>query len=180
MKSAKRTKSENPQQPSASKPSFFGNPFPDDVEVKSVAVPSGIPLTFNPDDEGLLRFRGLKNIREAIEAKTGAESEDAMYLIFYDGIKTRSVSRTYKLQFGPDGKEIEWVPGLWYYIHCEDPVPTKLNDMKDYNIYQLGPDGKNLRTPHIGIAPKGSIILNDENCAEANYSRLNYPAPESK
>lgn len=115
------------------------------------------------DDELIVQYQGAKDISEHI-----GEKEPAIYLIFFDGVNTFNMSRSFKLA------QQEWKTGFWYYIHNNGEVETKLNPMIDWEIYELGETGKTLDVEKEWIK-EGKLKLVPELIAGLNYSKVNNP-----
>ena len=142
-----------------------------DGETVVVAVPSGIPIQLEPDEEGLFRFIGVKDITDKVAPKEGdVPDKKVIYLTFCDGRNIVAFPNSYKL-----AEVKEWTPNGYYYIVNEGELemgPGR-NPMKDYSARFLGLGGKKIKVPaRIQATP---LVLGDAQIAALNYKSLNYP-----
>jgi len=143
-------------------------------ETVQVRVPSGVKLRLTPDCDMIVKFLGDRDITDNLKAEDRARNEAvgkrAIMHAFHDGRRYVSLAATYATSTA----KLE--VGNWYYIHFDSEIDMGIGRaaMKDLNILKIGPDGTEVQVPE-RVHPKRTLTVNSENCAEANYTRLNYP-----
>lgn len=146
--------------------------------VVQAVVPSGVPLRLEVDSDCILRFEGKKDISDKVLDEKGEPQPpgSVVYLTFNDGKRFVSLSVCYALgTFAEkDPKDGGPEPNVWYYIHHQGEVETKLNPMKDLEIRRLGRTGEEIQCP-TRVSDDGKLRLASHIIAEINYNRLNYP-----
>lgn len=141
---------------------------------KQVHLSSGRKLKFDEEDQDcILLFLGKKDISEkVIDPKTGAPKEkgEVVYNVFNDGRGPVSCAMSYSFT------EFELEAGHYYYMHLVAFVNTKpgFNDMKDFEIKDLGVDGETVPADEERTGKK-TIKLDLESIRTLNYNIFNYP-----
>lgn len=138
--------------------------------VEKERISSGIPISFEIDQEGILKFLGKDDISEACHKDPG----EAIVLKFSDGKRVVSIGELYALS------SVDWKPGKYYYLLHKGEIETKFNPMKDIEITGLGMEGEVLNCDN-RIHPSGKITLSEPSIAEVNYGKtVNYPFNDNK
>lgn len=140
--------------------------------VKSVALPSGSKLLFDdPDQDGIIQFLGTKDITD----KVPDANKPVIYMIGCDGKRNVSMPLTY--QINETLQKGGFTPGKYYYFHLADLVTVNpnFNDMKDFNIVELGSEGETVPVTSDRLPGIKEITLTHESIKELNYAKLNYP-----
>ena len=138
---------------------------------KQTRTPSGVKVTFEEDQDAILKFLGVRDIGDKVNKEPG----EALFYSFWDGCKIISIPGSYAI------KETPFLDGIWYYLWVADYVPNKtsgFNPMKDFDIRELGKDGESVQCPE-RVSDDGILLLNEDVIAEINYHRINYPLRKS-